>query len=70
MGIDETIFADTLLGSLRAWEPSEQSITSVHTLLPKQADLAQLGTRVQRLLPTGIEHLYQGSLDFFGRIIR
>jgi DEAD/DEAH box helicase domain-containing protein len=59
MDNNETSFADRLLGELRALESSAQSITSVHAVLPKQAMLSHLDPGVQRLLPAGVQHLYQ-----------
>jgi DEAD/DEAH box helicase domain-containing protein len=59
MDHNEATFADVLLGELRTLEAAEQSITSVHAVLPKQAVLSPLDAGVQPMLPAGVQHLYR-----------
>lgn len=59
MRSDEASFADMLLARLRTLESAEQSLTSVHAVLPRQAVFAPLDSEVQHLLPVGVQFLYQ-----------
>jgi DEAD/DEAH box helicase domain-containing protein len=54
----ELSFADILLAELGAWEEASTSITSSHTLLPRQASFAPSLEDVQQVLPAGIGQLY------------